>query len=143
ADLAREGCAARLRRAGRDARRLGRLLPGERDAGVDAVDREDLAGDLRAPRRPELHHPWGRPRVGRRLAAADHRRPGDADRARGLPGRRAPREEARKAEAVRMIELREAETDDELSSGAAFVWRSCRTSGPRRSPSSAPAAASC
>ena len=52
ADLAGEGRAARLRRAGPDARRLGRLLPGERDAGVDAVDREDLAGDVRAARLP-------------------------------------------------------------------------------------------
>ena len=43
ADLAREGDAARLRRPGRAARRLGRLLPGLGAAGVDAVDREDLA----------------------------------------------------------------------------------------------------
>ena len=39
-----------LRRAGADARRLGRLLPGQRPARVDAVDREDLAGDVRAAR---------------------------------------------------------------------------------------------
>ena len=51
ADLAGEGRAARLRRAGPDARGLGRLLPGQRHAGVDAVDLEDLAGDLRAARR--------------------------------------------------------------------------------------------
>ena len=43
-----------LRRAGPDARRLGRLLPGRGAAGVDAVDREDLAGDLRAARLPRL-----------------------------------------------------------------------------------------
>ena len=38
-DLAGEGHAARLRRAGDPARRLGRLLPGQRAAGVDAVAR--------------------------------------------------------------------------------------------------------
>src|SRR5207249_1610375 len=119
--LTGEGRAARLRRAGRDARRLGRLLPGERDAGVDAVDREDLAGDLCAARRPELDHPRHRSRLGGCLAPLDHRRPGDADRARGLPCRGAAREEAREAEAVRMIELRVAETDDELE-----AWRRVR-----------------
>ncbi len=50
ADLAGEGDAARLRRPGHPAGRLGRLLPDQRPAGVDAVDREDLAGDLRARR---------------------------------------------------------------------------------------------
>ena len=52
ADLAREGHAARVHRAGDDARRLGRLLLGRGPAGVDAVDLEDLAGDLRAARHP-------------------------------------------------------------------------------------------
>src|SRR5205823_12657899 len=42
--------------------------------------------------------------VGRRLAAADHRRARDADRAPGLPCRRAAREEAREAEAVGMTD---------------------------------------
>src|SRR5439155_13777270 len=102
ADLAGEGRAARLRLSGRDARGLGRLLPGQRHAGVDAVDREVLAGDLRAARLPKLDRLRHRPRVGRRLAAADHRRPRDADRAPGLPRRGAAREEAREAEAVRM-----------------------------------------
>ena len=49
-----KGSAARLRRAGADARRLGRLLPGQRPARVDAVDREDLACDVRAARLPAL-----------------------------------------------------------------------------------------
>ena len=53
ADLAGEGRAARLRLPGRDARGLGRLLPGQRHAGVDAVDLEDLAGDVRAARLPQ------------------------------------------------------------------------------------------
>ena len=52
ADLAGEGHAARLRRAGRAARRLGRLLPGLGAAGVDAGARDDLAGDVRAARLP-------------------------------------------------------------------------------------------
>ena len=65
ADLAGEGRAARLRRAGPDARRLGRLLPGQRDAGVDAVDREDLAGDVRAARLPRVDRGRRRARSGR------------------------------------------------------------------------------
>ena len=48
ADLAGEGHAARLRRAGHAARRLGRLLPGRGAADVDGVDLDDLAGDVRA-----------------------------------------------------------------------------------------------
>ena len=52
ADLAGEGRAARVRRAGHAARRLGRLLPGRGAAGVDAVAREDLARDVRARRDP-------------------------------------------------------------------------------------------
>ena len=52
ADLAREGHAARLRRAGDAARRLRRLLPGLGAAAVDAVALEDLAGDVRAARDP-------------------------------------------------------------------------------------------
>ena len=52
ADLAGEGHAARLRRAGPAARRLGRLLPGLGAAGLDAVAGDDLAGDLRAARLP-------------------------------------------------------------------------------------------
>ena len=52
ADLAGEGRAARLRLPGPDARGLGRLLPGQRHAGVDAVALEDLAGDVRAARLP-------------------------------------------------------------------------------------------
>ena len=56
ADLAGEGRAARLRHAGNDARRLRRLLPRVRDAGVDAVDLEDLARDVRAARLPRVDH---------------------------------------------------------------------------------------
>ncbi len=50
--------------AGADARRLGRLLPGDRHAGVDAVDLEDLAGDVRAARLPQLDHLRHRPGSG-------------------------------------------------------------------------------
>ena len=50
ADLAGEGCAARVRRPGDAARRLGCLLPGGGAAAVDAVARDDLARDVR-PRR--------------------------------------------------------------------------------------------
>src|SRR6266700_3992532 len=46
--------------------------------------------------------------VGGRLAAADHRGARDADRPGDLQGRRAVREAAREAEAVGMIDLREA-----------------------------------
>ena len=52
AHLAGEGRAARLRRAGDDARRLRRVLPGVGDARLDAGDREGLARDVRAARRP-------------------------------------------------------------------------------------------
>ena len=48
ADLAREGHAARLHRAGDAAGRLGRLLPGLGVARVDAVAVDDLAGHVRA-----------------------------------------------------------------------------------------------
>ena len=92
ARLAGEGHAARVRRAGSDARRLGRLLPGVGAAGVDAVDLEDLAGDLRAPRRPQLDSRRGRPRLGRRLAAAP-------DRGRLDPAR--PRRSSRRASGTR------------------------------------------
>ena len=90
-------------------------------AGVDAVDLEDLAGDVRAARLPGVDRRRRRARVGGRLAAADHRGARDADRAGDLPGRRAVREAAREAEAVGMIELREAKTDDELE-----LWRGVR-----------------
>ena len=52
ADLAGEGHAARLRRAGAAARRLGRLLPGLGAAGLDAGARDDLARHVRAARLP-------------------------------------------------------------------------------------------
>jgi ABC-2 type transport system permease protein len=69
---------------------------------VDAVAREDLAGDLRArgrpsgdPRRPGALHD-----VGRDLAVADHRRGLDPARPLDLLAGRAVREEAREAEEV-------------------------------------------
>ena len=103
ADLAREGNAARLHRAGADARRLRRLLPGVGAAAVDAVARDDLAGDLRAARDPRRDP--RRRRVAqwaRRLAAARDRRGVGAARPRtSFRTRRAVREAARKAEAVR------------------------------------------
>ena len=82
----------------------GVYYPVQRHAGVDAVDLEDLAGDVRAARLPGLDHQRNRHGVGRRLAAADHRRPRDADRARRLPRRRAAREAAREAEAGGMTD---------------------------------------
>src|SRR3954451_16573122 len=111
ADLAREGNTARLHCAGVDARRVGRLLRRRRPAAVDAVDRGDLAGDVRVAR-----HPRGDPRrderaVGRHLAAARDRRRVGAARAVRVPDRRALRQATRKAEAVRMIELRASTTD--------------------------------
>ena len=54
---------------------------------------EAVAGDVRAPRRPGVDRQRHRARLGGRVAAADHRRPGDADRPRHLPPRRAAREE--------------------------------------------------
>src|SRR5204862_3043272 len=95
---------ARVRRPGLAARRLGRLLPGLGPARVDASAREDLAGDLRAAGLPE-RDPRGsgdcRP-LARHLAAAHHRCRVGTARPLGLPPRRALREEARKAEEVRM-----------------------------------------
>ena len=81
ADLAGEGDAAGLRRAGPDARRLRRLLPGRGAAGMDAVDRQDLAGDLRAARLPQLDPARRGAQLGRRLAAARDRPVLDPDRA--------------------------------------------------------------
>src|SRR5581483_6429104 len=123
ADLAREGHSARLRRAGAHARRVGCLLPGERAARLDAVDREDLAGDVRAARQPAAGAARHRSRVGRRVAAARDRRVLDPDRARRLQGRRAVREEARQAQALRMIELRVVATDADYESWAAIKTR--------------------
>ena len=77
-----EGNAARVRRAGAPARRLGRLLPGLGAAGLDAGAREDLAGDLRArglPRGDPRRRGPDRP-LGRHLAA-------DRDRDRLGPAR--------------------------------------------------------
>ena len=84
ADLAGEGRAARLRRAGDAARRLGRLLPGRGAARVDAVAREDLAGDVRARRDPRLdpRRRLARVALGRHLAAARDRRASIPARAR-------------------------------------------------------------
>ena len=88
ADLAGEGRAARLRRPGPDARRLGRLLPGERHAGVDAVAREDLAGDVRAARyRAAILDGAGS--RGRDIWPLLDHRGRDADRAGDLQDRRA------------------------------------------------------
>ncbi len=50
ADLARERDPVRLRRAGSDAGRVRRLLPGLGAADVHAVDREGVAGDVRVTR---------------------------------------------------------------------------------------------
>ena len=76
AHLSGEGRPARLRRAGDAARRLGRLLPGRRAAAVDAVDRDDLAGDVRARRDPrrDPRRRVARLALARHLAAPDHRR---------------------------------------------------------------------
>ncbi len=90
--------------AGSDARGLGRLLQGHRHAGVDAVDLEDLAGDVRAARRPGVDHRRRRDRVGGRLAASDHRRPRDTDRLGDLQPRRAVREEARETQEGRVMQ---------------------------------------
>ena len=120
ADLAREGRAARLRRAGHAARRLGRLLPGRGAAAVDAVALDDLAGDVRAGR-----HPRGDPRrrralddVGRDLAAARDRRRLDPARAVGLQARRDLRQEAREAEAIGMSDAATTGRPYRLSSGS-------------------------
>ncbi len=87
ADLAGEGRAARLRRAGAPARRLGRLLPGVGAAGVDAVDLEDLAGDLRVAGDPRLDPRGPGPPVGERVAADRDRRRLDPARARRVQAR--------------------------------------------------------
>ena len=84
-----------------DARRVGRLLLGDRHAGVDAVALEDLAGDVRAAgdRAAIL---GGALAWERRLAVAHHRRPRNADRAGDLPRRRAVREAGGQAQEVRV-----------------------------------------
>ncbi len=103
ADLAREGRPARLHRPGAAARRVRRLLPGLGAARVHAVAVGDLAGDVRAARHPRFDPRGGRSRLGRRVAAADHRRRLDSARPLDLLARRAVREEAREAEAERVI----------------------------------------
>src|SRR5581483_5870306 len=109
ARLAREGDAARLRRAGRAPRRLRRLLPRLGPAGLDAVAVDHLAGDVRVARDPRRDPRRRRPRhaLGRRLAAARDRRRRDPARAGDVPPRRALREAAREAEAVRLAEGRD------------------------------------
>src|SRR6478672_5732954 len=106
ADLAGEGHAARLRRAGALARRLGRLLPGLGAAAVDAVALGHLAGHLCAARLPRGDHRWGPPQRphDRALGPARDRRRLGAARALDLSHRGALREEAREAEAVGMSE---------------------------------------
>ncbi len=91
AHLTREGDAARVRRTGNAARRLGRLLPRVGPPGVDAVAREAVACDVCARRDPCRHHGGGRARldVGRNLADAHHRRRVDPTRPLDLPSRRA------------------------------------------------------
>src|SRR5581483_10105962 len=116
--------AARVRRAGADAGRLRRLLPGQRAAGVDAVGREGVAGDVRAAREPPPDPERRRARVGRRVAAARDRRRLDPARARRVQGGRAIREEARQAEAVGMTVDRFAgrvaeRYDDDYETGSA------------------------
>src|SRR5205823_47911 len=101
-----------------DARRVGRLLPGLGAARLDAVDRGDLAGDLRLARRPRVDPERHRHAVGGRLAAARDRRVLDPDRAPRVQGRGAVREEAREAEEVRVIELRVASSSAELETWA-------------------------
>ena len=59
----------------------GVYYPVERAAGLDAVDREDLAGDLRAARQPRLDPARRGSPLGRRLAVARDRRVLDPDRA--------------------------------------------------------------
>ena len=66
--------------------------------------------------------------MGRRLAAPDHRRPRDADRAGDLQGRRAAREEAREAEAGGMTDW-----FAERRRARATTSRPARTSSRRRS----------
>ena len=96
-----------LHRPGPPARRLRRLLPGVGTAAVDAVDREDLAGHLCAARDPRRDPRRRRPLnpVGQYMAAAGARR-------RAIPlglfvfsARRALRQAAREAQAVRVIGL--------------------------------------
>src|SRR4051794_16126399 len=101
ADLAREGRAARVRRPGPAARGLRRLLPGGRDAGMDAVAGHVLPGDVRAGRDPR-----GRARrrrrgrgVARPVAADAHGRGGDPAWPARLPGGRALRQAGGQAEA--------------------------------------------
>ena len=115
---------------GHAARRLRRLLPGVRAAGVDAVALGDLAGDVRAAGDPRLDPRRRRARVGRRLAAARHRRGLDPARALDLLARRALREEAREAEAVGLAVTpgRGART------GSARAGRRAAARGRRRGP---------
>ena len=82
---------------------------------------------LRGNRRPDPRR--RRARVGRRVAVARDRRDLDPTRAARLPGGRAVREEAREAEAVRMIAI--AACRDERGSrerGPRSRAPSCRTS---------------
>ena len=85
---------------------------------VDAVDREDLAGHVRAARQPRHDPEWSLAAVGRRVAAARDRGRLDPARPRRLPRGRAVREAAREAEALGMIELRPVESDAELAAWA-------------------------
>ena len=80
----------------------GVYYPVDGPAGLDAVDREDLARDLCAAREPPADPRRGRARVGGCVAAPPDRRALDPDRPRRLPCGRALREAAREAEAVGM-----------------------------------------
>src|SRR5262249_48234967 len=119
ADLAGKGSAARIRRARAAPRRLRRLLPGVGAAGLDAVDREDLARDLLAAGDPALDPRRDGCRLGRRLAAARHRRRVHPARSLDLLARRDVCEAAREAEEVGMTPgLRAVETERDI---AAFL----------------------
>src|SRR4051794_23842564 len=101
ADLAREGRAARVRGPGPAARRLGRLLPGGRDAGVDAVAGHVLPGHVRAgrdPRRRARRRRRGRG-VARPVAADADGRGGDSAGPARLPGGGALRQAGGQAQA--------------------------------------------
>src|SRR5262249_36502359 len=115
ADLAGEGDAARVRRTGAAARRLGRLLPGLGATRLDAGDLDDLTRDLRAARVPRRNHRRRRPDLALvgHLAPARDRSRRDTARAVGLPRGRALCQEARKAEAVRMIRVAGTRADFE------------------------------
>ena len=68
-----KGHPARVHRAGHPARGVRRLLPGRGAAAVDAVDRDDLAGDVRSARGPRSSRALPDRAVGRHLAADRHR----------------------------------------------------------------------